>query len=57
MAVDLKRITKGKVERPYDFIERNFLVGRKFADMADLNRQALEWIEYANRRRCPGRGG
>lgn len=42
---------KGKVERPYDFIERNFLVGRKFADMADLNRQALEWIEYANRRR------
>ncbi|MEK7383174.1 MAG: IS21 family transposase [Elusimicrobiota bacterium] len=42
---------KGKVERPYDFIERNFLVGRKFADLADLNSQALEWIEYANRRR------
>ena len=42
---------KGKIERPYDFIERNFLVCRKFADLADLNRQAQEWIEYANRRR------
>ena len=42
---------KGKVERPYDFVERNFLVGRSFADWADLNRQALEWIDYANRRR------
>ena len=42
---------KGKIERPYDFIERNFLVGRKFVDWADLNRQALEWIDYANRRR------
>lgn len=42
---------KGKIERPYDFIERNFLVGRTFADLADLNRQALEWLDYANRRR------
>ncbi len=42
---------KGKIERPYDFIERNFLVGRRFADLPDLNRQAQEWIEYANRRR------
>ena len=42
---------KGKVERPHDFVERNFLVGRSFTDDADLNRQALDWVEYANRRR------
>ena len=42
---------KGKVERPHHFIERNFLVGRSFADDADLNRQLLEWLEKANRRR------
>lgn len=42
---------KGKIERPYDFVERNFLVGRTFKDWADLNRQALEWSEYSNRKR------
>ncbi|MFQ5662106.1 MAG: transposase [Candidatus Paceibacteria bacterium] len=34
---------KGKVERPFYYIERNFLAGRTFRDDADLNRQALEW--------------
>lgn len=42
---------KGKVERPFDYIEGNFLVGRTFRDDADLNRQALGWVEAANRRR------
>jgi len=42
---------KGKVERPFDFVEGNFLVGRVFKDDQDLNRQALVWIEAANRRR------
>lgn len=42
---------KGKVERPHHFIERNFLIGRSFIDDADLNRQLLEWLEKANRRR------
>jgi len=42
---------KGKIERPFDFVERNFLVARQFADWKDLNRQALEWVERANRRR------
>lgn len=42
---------KGKIERPYDYIFRNFLVGRTFRDLADLNRQALGWLERANRRR------
>lgn len=40
----------GKVERPFWYIERNFLVGRTFKDSADLNAQALEWVEKANRR-------
>ncbi len=43
---------KGKVERPFHYIEHNFLVGRSFKDDPDLNHQALQWInEKANIRR------
>lgn len=43
---------KGKVERPFSYIEGNFLVGRSFKDDQDLNRQALQWLEEkANIRR------
>jgi len=42
---------KGKIERPYRWIETNFLVGRKFKSLADLNEQALAWLEPANRKR------
>jgi hypothetical protein len=35
----------GKVERPFWYIERNFLVGRTFKDDEDLNRQAAAWLE------------
>jgi hypothetical protein len=41
----------GKIERPFHYIEHNFLVGRVFKDDEDLNHQALEWLEKANRRR------
>ncbi len=41
----------GKIERPFHYIEHNFLAGGVFKDDADLNRQALEWLEKANRRR------
>lgn len=41
---------KGKIERPYRWVETNFLVGRKFKDLADLNLQALAWLEPANRK-------
>ena len=37
-----------RVERPFWFIERNFLAGRKFADWGDLNRQARQWCDRVN---------
>ena len=41
----------GKVERPFWYVERNFLTGRTFKEDDDLNRQAQEWLEKtANRR-------
>jgi hypothetical protein len=42
---------KGRIERPFAWIERNFLAGRSFADFDDLNRQALSWCrEVANQK-------
>jgi hypothetical protein len=38
----------GRVERPFHFIEHNFLAGRKFADLADLNAQARTWCDKVN---------
>jgi hypothetical protein len=38
----------GRVERPFHFIEHNFLAGRKFADLADLNAQARAWCDKVN---------
>jgi transposase len=37
-----------RVERPFRFIEGNFLAGRSFADWGDLNRQALDFCEKVN---------
>ncbi len=42
---------KGRIERPFAYVETNFLVGRNFADLDDLNRQALAWRrDTANRK-------
>ncbi len=42
---------KARVERPFHYVENNFLVGRTFTDWDDLNRQALQWCrEYANQK-------
>ncbi len=39
----------GCVERPFHYIEHNFLAGREFADLDDLNRKATWWCaERAN---------
>lgn len=35
--------TKGKVERLVRFVKENFLAGRAFRDLTDLNSQALMW--------------
>ncbi len=36
---------KGKIERPFYYIETNFLAGRTFTDWNDLNKQARLWCE------------
>jgi len=36
---------KGRVERPFAYVEGNFLPGRRFADWADLNAQARAWCQ------------
>lgn len=40
--------TKGKVERLVHYVKDNFLPGRKFEDISDLNRQALDWCRSAD---------
>ena len=37
-----------RVERPFWFIEHNFLAGRSFADWQDLNQQARQWCDRVN---------
>jgi len=37
-----------KVERPFHYIENNFLAGRAFADFADLNTQLRAWCDRVN---------
>ena len=38
----------GRVERPFSFIENNFLAGRTFASWQDLNQQARQWCDKVN---------
>jgi len=38
-----KKERHGKVERPFHYIENNFLAGREFDDMEDLNNRADQW--------------
>ena len=38
----------GRVERPFHFIENNFLAGREFADWDDLNQRARDWCDQVN---------
>ena len=42
---------KGRVERPIGFVRDRFWPGRRFADLMDLNVQALKWRDdFANNR-------
>src|SRR5215467_4656936 len=36
---------KGRIERPFFYVETNFLPGRSFESFADLNQQALAWCK------------
>jgi transposase len=37
--------TKGKVERTVDYVKDNFLLGRCFATLDDLNAQGIAWLD------------
>ena len=37
-----------RVERPFHFVEHNFLAGRTFATWEDLNQQARQWCDKVN---------
>lgn len=42
---------KARVERPFAYLETNFLVAREFQDFEDLNQQALRWChDVANQK-------
>ena len=42
---------KARVERPFYYVETNFLPGRQFRDFDDLNNQVLSWCrEVANKK-------
>jgi hypothetical protein len=42
---------KALIERPFSYVEGNFLAGREFRDYDDLNRRALDWCrDVANAR-------
>lgn len=46
---------KGRVERSIRYIRDNFIAGRRFRDLEDINQQARHWCtEVAAIRRCPG---
>lgn len=38
----------GRVERPFHFIEGNFLAGRSFSSGEDLNQRARDWCDKVN---------
>jgi transposase len=42
--------TKGKVERQVRYVKENFLPGRTFTDLEDLNRQVMAWCRKADSR-------
>jgi transposase len=49
--------TKGKVERMVDYVKDNFLAGRCFEGVDDLNAQALHWLQETANVRVHGTTG
>ena len=46
--------TKGKIERPFDYAEKNLLNGRTFRSLEHLNEIARWWLSEMNDRRIHG---
>jgi transposase len=46
--------TKGKVERPVDYVKDNFLAGREFDGLDDLNARGLHWLDHTANVRIHG---
>ena len=46
--------TKGKIERPFDYAEKNLLNGRTFRSLEQLNEVARWWLAERNDRRIHG---
>lgn len=46
--------TKGKVERPVDYVKGNFLAGREFHGLSDLNARGRHWLEHTANVRLHG---
>ena len=46
--------TKGKIERPFDYVEKNLLNGRTFRSLEHLNEVARWWLSEVNDRRIHG---
>ena len=46
--------TKGKIERPFDYAEKNLLNGRTFRSLEHLNEVARWWLSEVNDRRIHG---
>lgn len=46
--------TKGKIERPFDYVEKNLLNGRTFRSIEHLNEVARWWLSEVNDRRIHG---
>jgi transposase len=49
--------TKGKVESGIRYVRGNFWPGLRFVDLADLNRQALDWLDFTANVRIHGTTG
>jgi len=49
--------TKGKVESGIRYVRGNFWPGLKYVDLADLNRQALDWLDFTANVRIHGTTG
>jgi transposase len=41
---------KGLIERPVDYVKRNFWAGRTFRDFREIGPQGWEWLDRANQR-------